>query len=239
MRFDELPEKMVQHQVEGEAGKLGPSDETDVPIRVPLKIDDGIVVRSLTNTSHIAKARIIGAKVGEYILITEPTVRINEHVAAVLDGGFLCSYFSEGNLYIFHSRCRRYMTDDVMCIEYPREVEVRQIRKDRRIRVNIETKLVVSDTGDSFLVDLADISRGGCRVILNQRRVPMTKGTNLVLTFSLPNEAFISALQAAVVRISRIKDSVAAEIGLKFTGPQSEISKIENFCEFCMFFDLE
>ena len=126
-----------------------------------------------------------------------------------------------------------------MCIEYPREVEVRQIRKDRRIRVNIETKLVVSDTTDLFIVDLVDISRGGCRVSINQRRVPMMKGTNASLTFSLPNEAFISELQAVVVRISRIKDSVATEIGLKFTGPKSELSKIENFCEFCMFFDLE
>jgi hypothetical protein len=239
MRFDELPEKMVHNQVEGEAGKLDPGDDTDVPIRVPLKIDEGIVVRSLTNTSHIAKARIIGAKAGEYILITEPTVRINERVAAVLDEGFLCSYFCDGNLYVFHSRCRRYLTDDVMCIEYPREVEVRQIRKDRRIRVNIETKLVVSDTADSFLVDLTDISRGGCRVSINQRRVPIMKGTNLSLTFSLPNEALISALQAVVVRISRLKDSVATDIGLKFTGPESELSKIENFCEFCMFFDLE
>jgi c-di-GMP-binding flagellar brake protein YcgR len=239
MRFDELPERTADNRVEGEAGKQDPGDDTNDPIKIPLKIDEGIVVRSLTNTAHIAKARIIGAKVGEYILITEPTVRINERVAAVLDEGFLCSYFSDGNLYIFKSRYRRYLGEDVMCIEYPRDVEVRQIRKDRRIRVNIETKLVVSDTTDSFLVDLADISRGGCRVVVNQRRIPIEKGTNLSLTFSLPNEAFINALQAVAVRISRIKDSVTTEIGLTFTGPESELSKIANFCEFCMFFDLE
>jgi hypothetical protein len=239
MRFDELPGKIVDDQVADEAGKLGPGGSSRVPVKVPLKIDDGIVVRSLANTSHIAKARIIGAKAGDYILITEPCVSINERVAAVLDKDFLCSYFCDGNLYIFHSRCRRYLTDDVMCIEYPREVEVRQIRKDRRIRVNIEAKLVVSDTGESFLADLTDISRGGCRVNINQRRLPMMKGTNLSLTFSLPNEAFISALKAVVVRIARIKDNVATEIGMKFTSPESELSKIENFCEFCMFFDLE
>jgi len=239
MRYEELPETVADNQVEGEAGKKDLGDDLHVPPKIPFKIDEGIVVRSLTNTAHIAKSRIIGARAGDYVLITEPTVRINEHVAAVLDGGFLCSYFSDGNLYVFNSRCRRYMADDVMCIEYPREVEVRQIRKDRRIKVNIETKLVVSDTADSFLGDLTDISHGGCRVILNQRRVPMIKGTNLSLTFNLPNEAFISALQAVVVRINRIKNSVATEIGLTFIGPQSELSKIGNFCEFCMFFDLE
>ena len=67
----------------------------------------------------------------------------------------------------------------------------------------------------------------------------MMKETKLSLTFGLPNEAFINELHAVVVRISHIKDSGATEIGMKFTGPKSELSKIENFCEFCMFFDLE
>ncbi len=239
MRFRGLFETMPDNLVKGETGKRDLDEHSQVPIRIPLKIDEGIVVRSLTNLAHIAKARIIGARVGEYILITEPTVRINERVAAVLNEGFSCSYFSDGNLYIFQSQCLKYLAPDVMSIEYPREVEVRQIRKDRRIRVNIETKLVVSDTIDPFLADLTDISRGGCRVSINQRRLPMMKGTKLSLTFGLPNEASINELQAVVVRISRIKDSVATEIGMKFTGPKRELSKIENFCEFCMFFDLE
>jgi len=42
-----------------------------------------------------------------------------------------------------------------------------------------------------------------------------------------------------VVRIISIKDKVATEIGLKFIGPQSELSKNGNFCEFYLFFDLE
>ena len=239
MRFRELLETTAGNQVEGEAGKQDPGGDSYVPIRIPLKIGEGIVLRSLTNLAHVAKARIIGAKVGEYILITEPTVRINERLAAVLDEGFSCSYFCDGNLYIFNSRCRRYLADEIMCIEYPREVEVRQIRKDRRIRVNIETKLVVSDTIAPFLGDLTDISRGGCGVSINQRHVPMMEGTNLSLTFGLPNETFINELHAVVVRMSHIKDSGATEIGLKFTGPKRELSKIENFCEFCMFFDLE
>jgi hypothetical protein len=239
MRFDELPETIVNDQVECEAGKPDPRGDSYVPMRIPFKIDEEMVLRSLTNTAHIAKARIIGAKVGEYILITEPAVRITEGDGAVLDEGFLCSCSSGGNLYVFQSRCLRYLANDVMCIEYPGKVEVRRIRKYRRIRVNIETELVISDTSSSFLVDLTDISRGGCCVNINQRRVPMIKGTNVSLTFSLPNEAFISALQAVVARISRIKDKVATEIGLKFIGPQSELSKIGNFCEFYMFFDLK
>ena len=109
MRFRELLETMAENQVEGEAGKQDPGGDSYVPIRIPLKIGEGIVLRSLTNLAHVAKARIIGAKVGEYILITEPTVRINERVAAVLNEGFSCSYFSDGNLYIFQSQCLKYL----------------------------------------------------------------------------------------------------------------------------------
>ena len=238
MRFDELPEMLADNRAEGEYGRRDLGDDTDAPIRIPLKIDEGIVVHSITNTSHIAKARIIGAKAGDYVLITEPTVRINERVAAVLDKDFLCSYFCDGNLYIFHSRCRRYLTDDVMCIEYPREVEVRQIRKHRRIRVNIETQCTLDGTVDVFLAEMADISQGGCRLVLNER-VRFVKGINLSLTFNLPNEAFVSGLQTVVARITRIQNGQATELGVSFIGPESETAKIANFCEFCMYFDLE
>jgi len=93
-------------------------------------------------------------------------------------------------------------------------------------------------TADSFIAEMADISFGGCRLVFNQR-VPMPKGTELPITLNLPNEAFVSRLRALVVRIDRIKNSKATEVGLSFTGPQTEISKISNFCEFCMFFDME
>ena len=80
MRYEELPETVADNQVEGEAGKKDLGDDLHVPPKIPFKIDEGIVVRSLTNTAHIAKSRIIGARAGDYVLITEPTVRINERL---------------------------------------------------------------------------------------------------------------------------------------------------------------
>ena len=84
---------------------------------------------------------------------------------------------------------------------------------------------------------MADISQGGCRLILNQC-AGIAKGTNLSLTFNLPNEALVSGLQTVVARMSRIENSQATEVGASFTGPDSEISKVSNFCEFCMYFVL-
>ena len=240
MRFSEAAEKMALSQPESEAKKQDPGPEpyTSRAIRIPLRIDDAIVVRSLTNMAHMARSKIIGAVHDKFILITEPTVSINERISAVLDEAFLCSYFSDGTLYTFRSRYRKHLVDDIVCIEYPREAEVRQVRRHRRIKVNIETECAVYGTADLFVGEMADISLGGSRLVFDQR-VPMTKGTELTLTFNLPNEAFVSGLRAVVVRTDRLKNSKTTDVGLTFTGPQSEISKIANFCEFCMFFDLE
>lgn len=240
MRFDESVEGRARNLLENEAKKQSSFvDEYDArQIRIPLKIDDAIIIRSLANMAHMARSKIIGAMQGNFILVTEPTVNINDRISAVLDGGFLCSYFSEGNLYNFHSRYRKHLIENVVCIEYPKEVEVRQVRKHRRIRVNIETECVVCGMVESFFAEMGDISFGGCRLVFNDR-VPMAKGTDVYLTFSLPNEAYVSKLQSVVVRFDRIKNTKTTEVGVTFSGPQSEIAKISNFCEFCMFFDLE
>ena len=39
--------------------------------------------------------------------------------------------------------------------------------------------------------------------------------------------------------MARTQNGKATEVGLTFAGPESELSKIANFCEFCMFFDLD
>ena len=206
-------------------------------VRIPLKIDDSIIVRSLHRLTRMAKSRIIGAMHGEYILITEPSVPISERYWAVLDESFLCSYFNEGLLYNFTSRYRRELMENLVCIEYPKEVEVRKIRKHRRIRVNIETKLVAEGNALPLLADMTDISPGGCRLVVDQPIQAQT-GTLVTLTFSLPNEALVNEIQAAVVRTEGINGCKALEIGCAFSGPSSESSKIINFCDFCTFFEV-
>src|SRR5271157_3853849 len=125
-------------------------------LRIPFRIDDGIVVRAIAGSARVFSSRIVGAMSGQFILITEPAAKISETVSAVLDGNFLCSYFCEGYLYTFHSRYRNRLMNDTVCIEYPKEAEIRQIRKDRRIKVNIETRVHVCDSGESFLADMID-----------------------------------------------------------------------------------
>lgn len=223
-----------------ETGMQDPDTDSNEPepVRIPLRIDDGLVVRALTGPARIASCRIVGAMQDEFILITEPAVKISEKISVILDDTFLCSYFCDGYLYAFHSRYRNRLLNDIVCIEYPKIVEVRQIRKDRRVKVNLETRVNVCGGGESFLADMTDISGGGCRLVFNQT-APVEKGSNISLTFSLPNEALIRKLQATVVRINRVKNSKEVETGLTFTDQGSEVCKVTDFCEFCKYFELD
>jgi len=239
MKFDVAAQKMADNLIEREAKKQGPLVDADAPkpIKIPFRIDDPIMVCSLTDTTRMARTRIIGAVHGKYILIAEPTTKIKDSISAVRDRGLLCRYFNNGFIYTFHSRYRTHLRKDVVCIDYPRILEVNQLRKYRRIRVNIETECTVCGTV-VFPAKMADISQGGCRLILNES-ARIVKGTNLSLTFNLPNEAFVSGLQTKVAGINGTEDSKATELGVAFSGPESELSKLSNFCEYCMYFDLE
>ncbi len=206
--------------------------------RIPLRIDDEIIVRSLAISAHRAKSRIVGADHGKLILIKEPVVVVNDRFLAIFDHDFECAYFNEGYRYNFVSRYRSHVVDDIVCIEYPKEAEVHQIRKHRRIKVNIEAKFTVSGYPSWLSADMADISKGGCRLILKSK-VNMKMGLRVLLVFSLPNNEVVDELKAEVLSCRSIDCGESTEIGLSFSGPRRELSKISDFCEFCMFFDVE
>ena len=238
MRFDDGLENMSGKQLDGGVEKMASDVNSHEVTRIPLRIDDEIMVRSLDTVAHRAKSRIIGAVHGDFILIQEPVVVINERFLATFDHAFECSYFTAGYRYNFLSRYRSHALGDIVCIEYPKKVDVRQIRKHRRINVNIGTKFAVLGAPKWFSGDMADISEGGCRLILKSK-VTVTKGMRVILVFRLPNEDVVDELRAVVLRTMSIEGGEATEVGLSFTGPRSELAKISNFCGFCMFFDFE
>ncbi len=200
-------------------------------IRIPLKIDDVMVVRSPAAPARITSCKVVGAWHGRFILITEPAIKISERLSAVLDQNLLCSCLCEDYLYIFYSRYRNRLMDDIVCIEYPREMEVRRIREHTRIKVDIDTRVFLGN-GEPVSARMIDISRGGCRLAFNQR-VRMTKGSSLSLTFELPNEIPVENLEAVVAKIKQVNRTT--EAGVSFNGEEKEICKVADFCEICRF----
>ncbi len=215
-----------------------PGEITTRVSRLPLEIDDEIIVRSLSNMAHRAKSRIIGAVHGEFVLIREPVVMINERISTTIEDSFICHYFKEGSLYNFQSRITKYFDGNIVSIQYPGEIELKQVRRHRRIRVNIETEFSLVGISDSFFGDMIDISQGGCRLVLHAL-VPMTRGTRANLSFSLPNEEAVERIRCSVMSLKYMKSCEITEIGVSFSGPVGELQKITRFCDFCMFFDVE
>ena len=238
MRLVNGPDNIAGNQFEGGPENRASDVDGGKLTKIPLKIEDEIVVRSLAIAAHSAKSRIIGAAHGDFILIKEPVVVVNDRLSAIFDDVFECSYFNEGYRYTFLSRYRSHVLKDIVCIEYPKEVDIHQTRKHRRIKVNIETRFAILGVFNWLSGDMADISKNGCRLILRSK-VTITKGMKVLLVFKLPNEDVIDELRAVVLRRRSIKGSEATEVGLSFIGPPGELTKISNFCEFCMFFEVE
>jgi c-di-GMP-binding flagellar brake protein YcgR len=238
MRLEDRHDNTAGNQLDGGVKNRGPAVSAREVTRIPFRIDDEIMVSSLAIAAHRTKSRIVGAVHGDFILIQEPIVVINERLSAIFDHVFECSYFTEGYRYNFLSRYRSHVLSDIICIEYPKEVDVHQIRKHRRIKVNIETKYAVFGTPNWFSAHMVDISHSGCRLVLKSK-VAIKKGMRVLMVFNLLNEDVVNELRAVVVRSWPIKGSEATNVGLSFTGPAGELAKISRFCEFCIYFDME
>jgi c-di-GMP-binding flagellar brake protein YcgR len=238
MRLEDGPDNMAGNQLDGGVKNRDPAVSAREVTRIPFKIDDEIMISSLSIAAHRTKSKIVGAVHGDFILIQEPVVVINKRLLAIFDHVFECSYFIEGYRYKFLSRYRSHVFSDIICIEYPKEVNVHQIRKHRRIKVNIETKYAIFGTPNWFSADMVDISHEGCCLVLKSK-VAITKIMRVLLVFSLPNEDVVNELRAVVVRSWPIKGGEATKVGLSLTGPPGELAKISRFCEFCMYFNLE
>lgn len=214
------------------------SGGSGVSIIVPFKIEDELVVQAADNKTLMTQSTIIGALRREFIMITEPTVQINDRLSTVLNEDINCFYLNQSGLYSFRSRYRKELIKNVICIEYPQKVVVRERRRDRRVKVNVQARFVVSDYIDLFYGDVTDISAGGCRLSL-KKRTPVSEGAKAVMSFRLPNDVPVSKLTAKVVKVSHAIKNKATVLGLSFTGPPDELSKVANFCKLCMILELE
>ena len=205
---------------------------------LPLEIGGELIIRSLVNIAHKIDTKVIGAVHGEYILIKEPILTINERLSAVFENNFMCSYFSNGYMYKFKSKRRQTLSGDLISIDYPHIAEVIQIRRHRRIKVNIETEVTWPGLRAPLTGDMVDISVGGC-CLLFPSSVRLTKGRDIYLEFDLPDDRKVKGLKSRIMSIKSGRDSDSVEVGLSFSGPPPESDKVVTFCEFCMFFDLE
>lgn len=201
--------------------------------KIPFQIGAEIVLRSPSTPSHKARSKVIGVFEKEFIMIEEPVFAISDHVTAIVEDDFLVAYLYEGYLFTFTSRFQRKLIRNIICIEYPQEFQVEQLRKETRVRVNLEAKLLIS--GMELQGQVTDLSEEGCSFEL-PKIISLFKGIAFLATFTLPNDQLIQDLQCTVSTVKYNQIHRKTAIGATFSGPTDEVSTIRELVRFCMRF---
>ncbi|MGA2404067.1 MAG: PilZ domain-containing protein [Syntrophobacteraceae bacterium] len=201
--------------------------------KIPFQLGSEVLLRSSSNPTHKTKSRIIGVLEKEFIMIEDPVFAISDNITAIVEDDFLAAYLHDGYLFTFKSRFYKKLIRNIICIDYPETFEVEQLRKESRVRVNLEAALVISDMRFSGYVK--DLSDTGCSFEL-PKIISLFKGLGFVATFTLPNDQLIKDMQCTIITVKYNQIRRKTEIGAKFSGPAEQISKIRELVEFCMRF---
>jgi hypothetical protein len=201
--------------------------------KIPFQLGSEIILRSPANPSHKAKTKVIGVLEKEFIMIEDPVFAISEHISAVVEDGFLVAYLHDGYLFTFKSRFHKKLIRNIICIDYPENFQVEQLRKETRVRVNLEATLVLSEMNISGYVK--DLSEDGCSFEL-PKILSVFKGIKFSATFTLPNDQMIKDLKCEIVAVKYSQIQKKTIIGAGFLGPADEVSRIRELVRFCMRF---
>lgn len=204
--------------------------------KLPIHIDQEIVIRSLDeNMPHRATTKVVGARHGDFIIVEEPVVRINDRLIALVEGPINCWFVHEGEMYKFNSVITKKLKDGLTFLKYPIRVEVERLRQHPRIRVNLETKVKTGRIGEFFKGSILDISSGGCFLEINTI-VVVAKEALIRLSFSLPNNEIIDDIEGIIRSMKIDRLHMKTQLGIEFIGPETMLRKIESFCQFCEYF---
>lgn len=206
--------------------------------KLPLTIGQEIFLRPLgENMPHKAKTQIIGARHGEFIIIDEPIIKISDRLVVLIGEAVLCWFMQEGNIYRFESIIRKSLGERLCLLEYPLNFQVESLRKHIRITVNLETEIKIGFKEEILRGTVTDISEGGCRVKLDSI-VFVGRNERILLSFTLPDDRVIKNVEGIVRNVIYDRLRKKTEIGVQFKGPESELSKISSFCQFCQYFKI-
>jgi hypothetical protein len=166
-------------------------------------------------------------------MIEDPVFAISDHVTAIVEGDFLVAYLFDGYLFTFKSRFFKKLIRNIICIDYPENFQVEQLRKETRVKVNLEAALVIS--GMNISGHTKDISEDGCSFEL-PKIISLFNGIGFSATFTLPNDQLIKDLQCKIIAVRYNQIHRKTGIGASFSGPAEEVAKIREMVQFCMRF---
>lgn len=206
-----------------------------IPETIPFNFGTSLRIRSVEDPALKAQTTVVGILQNIAIIVEDPVFSTEDRITGRVGGDILCAYLVNGCLFKFKSRFGQVLVEDFVCIDYPKSFEAQQLRMHPRIRVNLEVVSVIGKEGKLINGDIKDISEGGCRLRL-PGVIPLTVGVPVCITFELPNDDSVENLECTIMNIRHIQEEKRTDLGLKFSGPDSELSVVKKFCEMCMYF---
>ena len=112
------------------------------------------------------KTEVVGYSDGEFVIIRAPLIPgIRQKVLEKSE--IIVRYFNEGTVYGFKSNLINYLSkpEPLLFITYPSNIEIMELRQNRRVSCNIPAKIYIEDKDQQGLI--LDISIQGCRVFID------------------------------------------------------------------------
>jgi c-di-GMP-binding flagellar brake protein YcgR len=201
--------------------------------KIPFQLGSEILLRSESQPAHKSKSKVVGVLEKEFIMIEDPVFAISDHVTVIVEDDLLVAYVHDGYLFTFKSRFSKKLIRNIICIDYPEEFQVEQLRKETRVRVNLQALMVISDMNISAYVK--DISDDGCSFEI-PKIMSLFNGAAFTATFTLPNDQLIKDLKCTIISVKYNQIHRKTAVGAKFQGPAEAVSKIRELVRFCMKF---
>lgn len=205
--------------------------------KLPLVLGQEMAIRSLDREYFQLNAKVVGARTGEFILLDNLILEMNDRLFVRLQGSIKCSYILQGKAYVFQSEVLDSISYDLSLIRYPGFFETNSLRKHTRVKINLETVLSLEGVDNPAAGSIIDLSNGGCRLLVD-KVFYVDRKMKCRLDFTLPNGQAVNGLAAAIRSINISKLKRTTDLGLQFTGPREELKKVAAFCDFCRKFKL-
>jgi c-di-GMP-binding flagellar brake protein YcgR len=203
---------------------------------VPFILGTPLKIRSMADPTLKTVALLVGVIPKLAILVENPIFSSEtEKITGRVGGDILCVYMHEGAVYRFKTRFGQNLIHNVVCIDYPPKIEMQNLRRHRRVRVELEAVGAIGEDGRLINGIITDISEGGCCLDL-PGLILVERGMPVCLTFLLPTDDEIEDLNCTIMNVRTIPSEKKTIAGMSFNGPASEMAKINKFSEMCLYF---
>jgi len=209
-------------------------ERPDIPDAIPFLTGEFLKLKSIENPSLKAQTPIVGVFQKDIIFVEKPMFKADDRIDGRVGGGIICVYFRDGWLYRFKSRLGQILIHDIVCIDYPKKFEAKQLRADPRIKVLLEALAAIGKERSLIHCNVLDVSKGGCCLALPSL-IELVSGIPIELTFMLPTDDFIENIKCTVMNMCHESEANRTIVGLSFSELDPSIKK---FCEMCSYFSV-